>query len=74
MALSSENLVNSIIKYRIPIMCGMAIITLFFIYGNTKIYVDNDNMKSVPNDLKEKVEFEALQEKFSTPFTLIFMA
>lgn len=74
MHFSSEILVRSIIKHRILIIITLIISLLFFGYCTTKIYVDNDNMKSVPDDFKEKVDFYKLQETFPTPFYLIFMA
>lgn len=71
---SSSQLVSWIVNQRIAIIIVTAAITLLFIYGNTKIYIDNDTMKSVPETLKEKKAFMKLQQSFPTPFTLIFMA
>ncbi len=47
---------------------------IFFGYCNTRIYVDNETMKTVPETLKEKMDFNKLQESFPTPFYIIFMA
>ena len=70
----SGYLVRSIIKYRIFIIIATLVSTGIFGYYNTKIYVDNETMKSVPETLKEKIEFENLQKIFKTPFVLIFIA
>ena len=70
----SGYLVQGIIKYRILIIIATLISIAVFGYFNTKIYVDNETMKSVPETLKEKIEFKKLQETFKTPFVLIFIA
>jgi len=74
MPFSSEKIVHAIIRNRIVIIISIIAATLFFAYGISRIYVDNDTMKSVPDDLKEKMAFQELQKRFQTPFTLIFMA
>lgn len=74
MAHSSKGLVNSIIKYRILIIIAVILITALSGYYISKIKVDNDNMKSVPQDLKELVDWKTLQDIFPSPFTLIFMS
>ena len=74
MAYSSKGLVNSIIKYRILVIIAVLLVTALSGYFITKIEVDNDNMKSVPQDLKELVAWKKLQDIFPSPFTLIFMS
>lgn len=70
----SGRLVRGIIQYRILIIIATLISIAVFGYFNTRIYVDNETMKSVPETLKEKIEFKKLQETFKTPFILIFIA
>jgi len=70
----SEHLVRFITKNRIAVILFTLLFTGIFGYYTTKIYVDNDAMKSVPETLREKLELKKLQETFYTPFVLLFMA
>jgi len=71
---TSRPYVDFLIKNRIAVILLFILTTGFFAYQLTKIRVDNDTMKSVPADLKEKISFIRLQETFSEPFTLLFLA
>ena len=69
----SNKLVHTIVNNRILIIIIMLISLGFFGYSLSKLNIDNEPMKSVPDDLKEKVELKKLQETFPTPYILIFM-
>lgn len=70
----SGRLVRGIIQYRILIIIAVVLSIAVFGYFNTKIYVDTETMRTVPETLKEKIEFKKLQKTFKTPFILIFIA
>lgn len=74
MPYSSNILVQNIIKFRFLIIATVILALAFFIYCTTKIYIDNDPMKSVPETLQEKIDFNKLQKTFPTPYILIFIA
>jgi predicted RND superfamily exporter protein len=69
----SDKLVRIIVDNRILIIVTMLTSLGFFGYSLSKIYIDNEPMKSVPDDLKEKIELKKLQETFPTPYILVFM-
>ncbi len=70
----AKSVVDFLLSHRKVILGGVFLITCILGYGITKIEIDNDTMKSVPDDLHEKIEYEILQEKFPSPFSLLFMA
>lgn len=74
MATFSHTLINGIIKHRILIIISVVLLFAFFLFGISKVYVDNDPIKSVPETLKEKIALNNLQKTFPTPYILIFIA
>jgi hydrophobe/amphiphile efflux-3 (HAE3) family protein len=69
----TKKFVNYLINKRVVIASAMLVITIFFGFGLTKIVVDNETMKAVPESLQEKLDFTKLNEKFPSPFTLLVL-
>ncbi len=70
----SEKTVHFILQRRLAVSLVVIASVAFFGYFLTKLRIDNDTMKSVPNSLEEKVDYERIQEVFSVPFTVLFIA
>jgi len=69
-----EKIVRFILQRRLALSLAVIASVAFFGYYLTKLEIDNDTMKSVPNTLEEKVDYERIQEIFSVPFTVLFIA
>ncbi len=70
----STKLVNTIIEKRILIITTILVSLALSFWAMSNLKVDNDSMKSVPKTLQERIDFDKLQETFSTPFTILYIA
>lgn len=70
---NTEKFVKNLINNRKPIVIVVVLLTLFFVVGMSKIVVDNETMKAVPETLQEKINLKKLDEKFPSPFTLLVL-
>lgn len=52
------------------VFAGTAVMAFFL----TRIKVDNDTTKTIPDDLPAKIDHQRINQTFSTPYTLLFIA
>lgn len=69
-----EKFVTILLDKKRTVLLLLSLITLFFAFGMSRIHVDNDTSKALPDDLKEVVDLKKIREKFNAPYSVIFMA
>jgi predicted RND superfamily exporter protein len=74
MKISSDVLINLIIKNRKVILATVAVFTVLAAFFITRIDTNNDPTKTLPRDLPELVDYENLQKVFLSPRTVLFIA
>jgi predicted RND superfamily exporter protein len=74
MKISSDSSVRFIIRNRMLILALTAISCCIMGFFATRVRVDNESMKSVPDTLKEKIALKELQKQFASPYILIYIA
>jgi len=68
-----DSTVNALIKNRLLVIVLISLITVIFGYGISKIVVNNDASKALPDDLPQVMNMRAIREKFNAPYSVIFM-
>ena len=71
---NQEKLVDFLLKNRITILITTLVLTLFWGYMATKLVVDNDPAHTLPDNLKEKIDYAKVKEKFDSPYAMLFLA
>ncbi|MBD3418806.1 MAG: MMPL family transporter [Chitinivibrionales bacterium] len=70
----SKSFIPRLIASRYAVIAVVAVLTMFFGYFLGKLKINNDPTRSVPEDLKEKVAYEKIQEKFPLPMNILVIA
>jgi len=55
---------NSIIRFRLPLLVGIVLLTIFFAYELTKVKIDSDILNYLPQDDPVVILFREIGEKF----------
>ncbi|MGM0443343.1 MAG: efflux RND transporter permease subunit [Fibrobacterota bacterium] len=71
--ITPDKIVTYLAKHRKNILIATLLGTLFFAVGLTRLTIDNDTMKSVPDTLTEKQNLKKLRETFDAPFNLLLL-
>lgn len=68
-----EHFVTLLVNNRKTFLSLLLLVTLFFALGMTRLHVNNDTSKALPDDLKEIVNVEKIRETFNAPYSVIYM-
>lgn len=69
-----EKFVTFLLEKKSLVLILLFFITIFFAFGLSRIHVDNDTSKALPDDLKEVIDLKNIRKKFNAPYSVIFMA
>lgn len=68
-----DHFVAVLIRNKVTFLSIILIITIFFLIGMTRLHVNNDTSKALPDDLVEVVNVEKIRQTFNAPFSVIYM-
>ncbi len=67
-------MIRFLLRRRGAVIGTAAVLTIVFGYLATTLRLNNDAARTIPPDLRERVEHEKLKELFNSPYTILFLA